>query len=246
MVDLSRDRAEMPRKIKRNVVKVDFRGRKAIRRVSSAPAEDLAGLGKQMVLDISILNTDDQLQMNYPGPALRRTTLNELYHSDIRYKLPLALHLYQQEGEPLLALPAMRQALATLEERHQRLVEQMEALNLALLCTQCAGRSGGGCCSREMADENDAVLLLINLLAGGRPFFAREDDDGECSFLGGQGCILRFKPMFCLNYNCHAIRSPGETTTLTSYLAASGQLLQGQWQAETVILAHLARRSPKR
>lgn len=161
-----------------------------------------------------------------------------LYHSDFNTKLILAHQLHQQDGEALHALPLIRQGLATMERQVQLLAEQMASLDLGPLCSRCALKSGGGCCSLYMADENDAVLLLINLLAGCR-LDIQKDDGFECYFLGPLGCVLRFKPMFCLNYNCHAITVHIDGAILSSYMTASAQLLQSQWQVEILILAYL-------
>jgi hypothetical protein len=165
-------------------------------------------------------------------------SIQELYHSDFKAKLLIAHQLYQQNGEALRALPLVRQSLAVLEHHAQLLQEQMASLNLAPLCSNCALKPGGGCCSLYMADENDAVLFLINLLAG-YPISIQKDDGFECYLLAPRGCILRFKPIFCLNYNCHAIKTHTDAAILSSYLAASAQLLQSQWQMETHILAYL-------
>jgi len=130
--------------------------------------------------------------------------IQELYHSDFHTKLLTAHKIYQDKGEALCSIPLVRQGLVALERQAQRLQEQVTALNFGLLCSSCALKSGGGCCSVYMADENDTVLLLINLLAGSLVSI-QKDDDFECYLLGPMGCILRFKPIFCLNYNCHAI-----------------------------------------
>jgi len=165
-------------------------------------------------------------------------SLDNLYHSSFRTKLDLANQLFVQHGKILLSLPSVRENIAVLEELAQQLQDHMSALNFAPLCTACAGKPGGGCCSLYMADENDAVLFLINLLAG-VPVAIQKDDDFECYLLGPSGCTLRFKPMFCLNYNCQAIQNHPDTALYSSYLALSGQLLQSQWQLEKIILARL-------
>ena len=162
----------------------------------------------------------------------------ELYHSDFHTKLFLAHQLFKDNGEALCSIPLVRDSLVALELQAQLLQDQMTFLNFAPLCSSCALKPGGGCCSLYMADENDAVLFLINLLAG-HQVSIQKDDDFECYLLGPKGCILRFKPMFCLNYNCRAIKINTDTDILSSYLTASAQLLQKQWQVETLILAHL-------
>lgn len=164
--------------------------------------------------------------------------IQKLYHSDFKSTLLLAQQLHRQDGEALLGLPLIRQGLDGMEQKAGMLQDQMAGMDLAPLCTQCSLKSGGGCCSLFMADENDAVLLLINLLAG-YPVAIQKDDGHECYLLGPLGCILRFKPMFCLNYNCQAIKMRTAAALLSSYLAMSAQLLQSQWQVESLILAYL-------
>lgn len=172
-------------------------------------------------------------------------SLCDLYQSSFRIKLLTAKKLYQENGNSLRADVLVCQGLAALELKAQELQEQMAALKLAPLCISCSVKPGGGCCSLFMADENDAVLLLINLLAG-LTIDIQKDDGFECYLLGARGCILRFKPMFCLNYNCHAIKTHTNAAALSSYMAATGELLQSQWQLETLILAYLRRCSSQR
>lgn len=172
-------------------------------------------------------------------------SLHNLYHSSFKTKLDLAHQLFGEYGKILLSLPLVRANIAVLEQLAQRLRHHMSALNVAPLCAACAGKPGGGCCSLYMADENDAVLFLINLLAG-VPVAIQKDDDFECYLLGALGCTLRFKPMFCLNYNCLAIKNHPDTALYSSYLALSGQLLQRQWQLETIILAELMKSGKNR
>jgi hypothetical protein len=164
--------------------------------------------------------------------------IQALYHSDFQTKLLMAHRLFQDNGEALCSIPLIRQGLVSLEQQAQAVQELMTTLDFSPLCSRCAIKSGGGCCSVYMADENDAVLLLINLLAGNLVSI-QKDDDFECYLLGPQGCTLRFKPIFCLNYNCHAIKMHIDADILSSYLSASAQLLQKQWQVETLILTYL-------
>nr|MBF0221385.1 hypothetical protein [Desulfobulbaceae bacterium] len=170
--------------------------------------------------------------------------IHELYHSDFHTKLFTAHQLFHDSGVALCAIPHIHQGLITLERQATTLQEQMLSLNVGHLCSSCALKAGGGCCSLYMADENDAVLLLINLLTG-HLVSVQKDDDYECYLLGPKGCILRFKPIFCLNYNCQAIKVHTNAAILASYLAASAQLLQQQWLVEQLILTYLMQTQKK-
>lgn len=165
-------------------------------------------------------------------------SIHDLYQSSFRTKLDLANQLFLQHGKGLLAIPSVKDTIALLDQLALQLQQKMSRLDAASFCAVCARKAGGGCCSRYMADENDAVLFMINLLAG-VPVTIHKDDDFECYLLGPAGCTLRFKPMFCLNYNCLAMKNHPDTALFSSYLAISGKVLQSQWQLETNILAYL-------
>ncbi|MDH4320574.1 MAG: hypothetical protein OEV73_03655 [Desulfobulbaceae bacterium] len=159
----------------------------------------------------------------------------QLYFGTVATKIALARSLYEQHGKALLADPAICAQLATLSGLSQALADKMAALKMGECCTQCGCRANGGCCSAYMANETDAVLLLINLLQGHEVARQREDEV-ECLFLNGQtGCTLSPKPMFCLNYNCRHILAQ-DPTLLASLATATGDILRGQTALEEDIL----------
>jgi len=86
-----------------------------------------------------------------------------------------------------------------------------------------------------MTDENDAVLLLFNLLAGA-PVELQRNEGAECLFLGEEGCSLQFKPYFCLNYLCRRLRHLTSPALLGRLERASGLLLQEQYAVEQLLL----------
>lgn len=166
------------------------------------------------------------------------TFIHEAYYSSFKTKLHLAHELNTQYGESLKIVPEISSNLALLEFLAQSLSEHMGSLNFAQFCSDCSAKPGGGCCSVAMSEESDAILLLINLLAGHQVTIQR-DDNFECYLLGAFGCILRYKPVFCLNYNCHTIKSLSESIPFGSYLTTSAKLLQCQWVIEKCILDRL-------
>jgi hypothetical protein len=111
----------------------------------------------------------------------------------------------------------------------------MAAMAMGATCTQCAGRPGGGCCSRYMAAENDVLQLLLNMLAGVQVHI-QQDNRIECCFLGKTGCILSFKPMFCLNYICSHIKGKGDRANLLLLEQRTGDLLTKQAAMEQLLL----------
>ena len=169
-----------------------------------------------------------------------RFTLQDFYGGGIHARLGLAQMLYADLGLELgggeVFVPMLAQAVILEKE----LAQTMAALDLGGLCTVCGAKDGGGCCSSFMAGENDVVQLLINLLAG-VPVAALRDD-AECCFLGERGCLLLFKPMFCLNYNCQQIRLGAGSDRMRKLDQATGELLQQQYALEQLLLRVLRQR----
>ena len=133
---------------------------------------------------------------------------------------------------------ALAAALAELRKHAEALAAHMRRLDFGALCTACASRPDGGCCSAYMADNVDAVLLLINLLLGGEVRPVGTDPAG-CRFLGERGCVLLIKPIFCLNYNCRAILDTTPAAGLAELFRRAAAVLSHQTRVEEMLLAHL-------
>lgn len=160
--------------------------------------------------------------------------LNDLYFDTVEAKIALAHQLHRQYGPGLAVDPQVVARLTDLTRLGAALAARMVAMDLGRLCGGCAARPDGGCCSAFMANETDAVLLLINLLQG-HPVARQRDDDGECCFLGPTGCTLSPKPFFCLNYNCRAILAMVPDLVAPLVLAA-GAVLRCQTELERHLL----------
>jgi hypothetical protein len=166
--------------------------------------------------------------------------LKDFYRGSIRERLAIAHGLQAHLAVALAADETFARMLGRAVILQQELAQNMADLELGALCTACGIRAGGGCCSSFMAGENDVPQLFLNLLAGVPVAVLREDD--ECCFLGESGCLLRFKPMFCLNYNCLQIRQNAAPALLRRLEQASGLLLQQQYALEQKLLDVLRQR----
>ncbi len=162
------------------------------------------------------------------------------YTAPVARRLAAARHLYRDHGQDLARDPAIRSGLAGIRRLAADLEEQMQAMDMGRRCSACAARAGGGCCSAVMADNTDAILLLINLLLGGDPGW-QEDSPAECAFLGREGCTLAVKPIFCLNYNCSQIREAAGRGEMETLERLAGRLLSAQTGVERTILEWLGR-----
>ncbi|MFQ6759546.1 MAG: hypothetical protein D9V46_01045 [Deltaproteobacteria bacterium] len=169
-----------------------------------------------------------------------RFTLQDFYGGSIHARLGVAQRLYADLGPELAAAEPFSRLLSQAVLCQQELSRIMADLDLGALCSVCGAKVGGGCCSSFMAGENDVIQLLINLLAGVCVRILRED--GECCFLGERGCLLLFKPMFCLNYDCGQIRQGAGPAPMHRLDQGVGRLLQQQYGLEQLLLEFLRQR----
>lgn len=168
----------------------------------------------------------------------RRHNLDRFFSGTIDDKMVEMKNLYDRHGKQLLADTAITQSLALLRKYAAKLSAQMKAMNLGQLCSECASRTGGGCCSSYMEANSDVILLLINRLYGIN-VTRQHEDSTECCFLGNFGCILPIKPIFCLNYNCKHISDQATKTEMNDLEQLAGRLLTEQTRLESILLHNL-------
>ena len=163
-------------------------------------------------------------------------TVESLYFGDLRYKMENAHRLHREFGARLEANQEIQEHLSQLLHLQEEVTEAMRCMGMLELCAECGGRTAGGCCSAMMANETDSMLLLINLSAGFE-VSPKRDDDYECCFLGLEGCSLKFKPFFCLNYLCRQIQAESGPEQLARLQGATSEFL-----GQILILEELIRR----
>ncbi|MCL2457946.1 MAG: hypothetical protein FWF31_03695 [Desulfobulbus sp.] len=132
-------------------------------------------------------------------------------------------------------LPLLTGELGRLRLECQALAGQMEDMQLGRLCSHCATRPGGGCCSAFMADNTDALQILINLLLG-VPVAVQPESGENCCFLGPTGCLFPAKPIFCLNYNCTHILTGADPADLSVLYLRAASVLSRQTRIEGMLL----------
>lgn len=121
--------------------------------------------------------------------------------------------------------------LSELVSRARLLSALMAEFVIPSICIRCGSGPRGGCCSPEMGSDCDSLLVLMNLLAGCDVSVQRRDGI-ECFFLGPAGCILLFKPFFCLNYNCRKIKNGLTNDSMSAVEMHAGRLLCQQYLLE--------------
>ena len=164
--------------------------------------------------------------------------LDRFFSGTIDDKMEKMEELFERHGIQLLINETITESLALLQEYATELSAHMQAMNLGQLCSNCASRTGGGCCSSYMEANSDVVLLLINRLYGINVTLQHEDST-QCCFLGNSGCTLPIKPMFCLNYNCKHISDQATKTEMIDLEQLAGRLLTEQTRLESILLHNL-------
>jgi hypothetical protein len=164
--------------------------------------------------------------------------METLYSGHPADKLAMARALMTKLAQRVSASPAFTEELTSLRRHSAALDDHMLTMALGRLCSQCADRPNGGCCSALMADNTDAVQILINLLLG-VDIAPQPASNENCCFLGPQGCLFPIKPIFCLNYNCSHILADAEPEHLATLYQRAAAVLSQQTRIEFLLLEAL-------
>ncbi|HEC31363.1 MAG TPA: hypothetical protein ENI41_02610 [Deltaproteobacteria bacterium] len=119
-------------------------------------------------------------------------------------KISLARDLFGIAGTTLMNDKHIRGLLAEVIEKARTSRQVMQELRINELCRQCDEEEGGSCCGAGIENRYDAVLLLLNLLAGVN-LPASRFDEKSCYFLGPEGCVLKIRHTLCVNFLCDKI-----------------------------------------
>ena len=139
-----------------------------------------------------------------------------------------AYRIFRSQGKRLLATPAIGELLLNYDSAIEATQRTMGEAGMGLSCGRCS-KDTGSCCFQEVETWYDHRLLLINLLLSGDLPRSRQIR-GECLFLGEQGCRLRARYAFCLNYFCPMLKARFGPDLLRTLLAAVGRELAAGWE----------------
>ena len=165
----------------------------------------------------------------------RQKIYDRIFAGTIDSKLEYAEKLFRQLHPLLLNDDVFTKSFLDLQDNAVHLSLHMKKMAIGKHCIHCATSENGGCCSLAMANETDAIQLLVNKLAGISVEKVRSDGR-ECCFLTEKGCLFTFKPMFCLNYNCGRIMDAASSNELDLLSHLSGNILRQQYCVENHIL----------
>lgn len=164
--------------------------------------------------------------------------LAKVYGGTLLTRLHFGKAIHAQLGRQIMKDGAFARSFDALLADAGLLTRRMGIMAMGARCAACSAENRGGCCSRAIADETDAVQMVMNMLAG-VDVDILSDNGRECCFLDENGCIFLFKPMFCLNYNCDKIVGATAAKEMLALERLTGRVLRRQYEVETLLLARI-------
>lgn len=165
----------------------------------------------------------------------RQELFVKIYEGPVECRLAYSQNIVAKMQSRLYENVHLQQLFQQLQQYAGELNDYMRGLDLGSLCSHCASKPSGGCCSLFMSGETDAVQMALNSLAGVDVQMVC-DNNQDCVFLSDTGCIFLFKPMFCLNYNCTHIHETRAVKDVQRMEQLTGQLLSQQYELEKYVL----------
>ena len=146
-----------------------------------------------------------------------------------------AVTLYKRYANALMKESSFVSLLQKYSDEIHKSSQIMEDIGLPNFCSYCATNiPGGGCCGSHIATWYDPILLLINLLMEVK-LQQKSYYEDCCRFLGKQGCTLKARYHFCVNYLCKGIYESFDKTLIDRLRAQSGRELFTGWEVELFI-----------
>lgn len=159
-------------------------------------------------------------------------------HDSIENEIDIAKRIFDSRHETLSTHPVLLNQL----KRYQTCIEHtkkvMRDIKMISGCTECANKTGS-CCFQQVEQSYDHAMLLVNLLMGVRLPDEREID-GNCYFLGRNGCKLLARDAFCINYICADLKRVLGPSTVSGFAATAGEEIFSGWETERTLRQCLA------
>lgn len=151
---------------------------------------------------------------------------------DIQDKIACARAVMVEKGGELARDKRVQELLLMYDNAISRTSASMKKLDLPGLCSSCATSiEGGGCCGSGIDEWYDHYLIIMNLMLG-LELPERRYDPGSCFFLGPEGCTIRARYHFCVNYLCYRIHERYGVDELNELTSVSGKELYISWLLE--------------
>lgn len=157
----------------------------------------------------------------------------------IEREIKAANQLYLRHEGMLRGEETLLEAIEKYRAAISRTYHQMERMGVLEACSICAAKSSGSCCFNGVEEWYDATPLLINMFMGADLQMKREVQDG-CLFVGNNGCKLKARHSFCVNYLCPDLQRSLSEVDRKTLSAISGEELQLGWELEQSIRVWLS------
>lgn len=162
----------------------------------------------------------------------------------ITEKISWAKDVFSRFGAKILGDEGLKPLLDRYRAATFETVSCMQQIGVSGVCRHCAVHEGGSCCGKGIEDRFDGVLLLVNLLLGGRLPASRWDPEG-CWFLGERGCTIPARHVICINYLCRRIKDQIPSDSLRMLEERIGQEADCAFFLEEALKRWLAKQDPK-
>jgi hypothetical protein len=149
----------------------------------------------------------------------------------VAQEIDKAKAFYDAYGSALREDERVHELLESYRKAITRTYEAMAEEGVLKACSRCAQGPSGSCCFEGVEDWYDPVLLLINLLLDGSLPSRREIPEA-CFFVGQDGCKLRGRYAFCVNFLCPKLVAETKNGKL---LRTTGEELLWGWELEKEI-----------
>ncbi|MBW2622147.1 MAG: hypothetical protein JRD68_04525 [Deltaproteobacteria bacterium] len=159
--------------------------------------------------------------------------------SGVATEISRAGKLFARQGKKLLEDDLLRDLLKEYEDSISKTNRTMQDIGIARACASCAASQTESCCFEGAAQWYDRVLLLVNLLMG-VDLPSGPGRTGHCRFVGREGCELRARYSYCVNYLCPDINASLGRENVARFLSTAGDELARGWDAEQRVIKLLA------
>ncbi len=110
----------------------------------------------------------------------------------------------------------------------------MQCLGVATACEHCALIAGGSCCFPGVENNYGTILLLVNFLLGHPPPETAEIQ-GQCLFVGKQGCKLLARHYYCQRFLCDDLKAKMGAEAVQRLTATVALELAVGWEVEETL-----------
>ena len=152
----------------------------------------------------------------------------------IEHKIARAKKVFARHGDAMLGDPTMTELLNRYRDAIGHTAATMRQSGLAPFCGSCATTGPGSCCSTHMEAWYDPMLLFMNCLLGCDLRESRRQPE-DCFFQGPQGCQLRARYSFCVNFLCPSLTALLGRSRSQALLSVCGNELLAGWNLEQAI-----------